>query len=202
MSEEDFDAVLSVHLKGTFNLARHATAYWREQHKNGNMLNGRLINTSSDSGLLGNAGQGNYGTAKAAVAAFAVISDREMSRYGCTANAIAPVARTRLTIEATPQTAATMPTVKQGEFDRFSPAHVAPLVAWLGSDDAKDVHGEVFRVGMGRVWLMRGWHSVAQVAAAPGTFWEPAALGARVKEELAKGVTRKETLAEVMTAGR
>ena len=202
MSEEDFDAVLSVHLKGTFNLARHATAYWREQHKNGNMLNGRLINTSSDSGLLGNAGQGNYGTAKAAVAAFAVIIDREMSRYGCTANAIAPVARTRLTIEATPQTAATMPTVKQGEFDRFSPAHVAPLVGWLGSDDAKDVHGEVFRVGMGRVWLMRGWHSVAQVAAAPGAFWEPAALGARLKEELAKGVTRKESMAEVMTAGR
>ena len=160
MSEEDFDAVLNVHLKGTFNLARHASAYWREQHKNGNLLNGRLINTSSDSGLLGNAGQGNYGTAKAAVAAFAIIIDREMARYGCTANAIAPVARTRLTIDATPQTAATMPAVKQGEFDLFSPAHVAPLVAWLGSDDAKDVHGEVFRVGMGRVWLMRGWHSV------------------------------------------
>jgi hypothetical protein len=95
-----------------------------------------------------------------------------------------------------------MPAVKQGDFDRFSPAHVAPLVAWLGSDDAKDVHGEVFRVGMGRVWLMRGWHSVAQVAAAPGTFWEPAALGARLKEELAKGVTKKESLAEVMSAGR
>jgi NAD(P)-dependent dehydrogenase (short-subunit alcohol dehydrogenase family) len=194
MSEEDFDAVVNVHLKGTFNMARHASAYWREQHKNGNLLNGRLINTSSDSGLLGNAGQGNYGTAKAAVAALA--------RYGCTANAIAPVARTRLTIDATPQTAATMPAVKQGEFDLFSPAHVAPLVAWLGSDDAKDVHGEVFRVGMGRVWLMRGWHSVAQVAAERGSFWEPAALGARLKEELAKGVTKKESMAEVMSAGR
>jgi NAD(P)-dependent dehydrogenase (short-subunit alcohol dehydrogenase family) len=202
MSDEDFDAVLNVHLKGTFNMARHATAYWREQHKNGNMLNGRLINTSSDSGLLGNAGQANYGTAKAAVAAFAIIVDREMSRYGCTANAIAPVARTRLTIDATPQTAATMPAVKAGEFDRFSPAHVAPLVAWLGSDDAKDVHGEVFRVGMGRVWLIRGWHSEGLVAAAPGTFWEPAALGARVKEELAKGVTKKENMAEVMAAAR
>jgi NAD(P)-dependent dehydrogenase (short-subunit alcohol dehydrogenase family) len=202
MSEEDFDAVVNVHLKGTFNMARHASAYWREQQKNGNLLNGRLINTSSDSGLLGNAGQGNYGTAKAAVAAFAIIIDREMARYGCTANAIAPVARTRLTIDATPQTAATMPAVKQGDFDLFSPAHVAPLVAWLGSDDAKDVHGEVFRVGMGRVWLMRGWHSVAQVAAAPGTFWEPAALGARLKEELAKGVTKKESMAEVMSAGR
>src|SRR5207253_10685128 len=96
MTEEDFDAVLGVHLRGTFNMARHATAYWREQHKVGNVLNGRLINTSSDSGLLGNAGQGNYGAAKAAVAAMAIIIDREMQRYGVTANAIAPVARTRL----------------------------------------------------------------------------------------------------------
>src|ERR1700746_1843722 len=167
MSEEDFDAVLNVHLKGTFNMARHATAYWREQQKNGNLLGGRLINTSSDSGLLGNAGQGNYGTAKAAVAAFAIIIDREMARYGCTANAIAPVARTRLTVEATPQTAATMPAVKQGDFDLFSPAHVAPLVAWLGSDDAKDVHGEVFRVGVGRVWVVRGGASGGRGGRAP-----------------------------------
>src|SRR5215470_647389 len=188
MTEEDFDAVLDVHLRGTFNMARHACNYWREQHKGGNLLNGRLINTSSDSGLLGNAGQSNYGTAKAAVASMAIIMDREMSRYGVCVNAIAPVARTRLTIDATPQTAATMPSPKAGEIDRFSPAHVAPLVAWLSSDDAKEVHGEVFRVGMGRVWLIRGWHSEGLVAAAPGTFWEPAALGARVKEELAKGV--------------
>src|SRR5579863_144731 len=201
MSEEDWDAVVTVHLKGSFNVARHATAYWREQHKAGNVLNGRLINTSSDSGILGNAGQSNYGAAKAAVAAMAIIVDREMSRYGVTANAIAPVARTRLTVDATPQTAAGM-AQKQGEWDAFTPAHVAPLVAWLASDDAKDVHGEVFRVGMGSVWLMRGWHSVAQVAAAPGTFFEPAALGARVKEELAKGLTKKESMAEVMSAGR
>ncbi len=202
MSEEDWEAVLGVHLKGTFNMARHACAYWREQHKSGNMLGGRLINTSSDSGLLGNAGQGNYGTAKAAVATFAVIVDREMSRYGVTANAIAPIARSRLTIDATPQTAATMPAVKAGEYDRFSPAHVAPLVAWLGSDDAKDVHGEVFRVGLGIVWLVQGWHSVGQVRAPQGTFWEPSALGAKLKEELAKGVTKKESMADVMTAGR
>jgi NAD(P)-dependent dehydrogenase (short-subunit alcohol dehydrogenase family) len=201
MSEEDFDAVLAVHLKGTFNVARHACAYWREQHKAGNMLNGRLINTSSDSGLLGNAGQGNYGTAKAAVAAMAIIIDREMSRYGVTANAIAPVARTRLTIDATPQTAATMPQPKTGEIDPFSPAHVAPLVAWLGSDDAKDVHGEVFRVGMGTVWLMQGWHSVARVQQ-KGSVWDPAALGARLKEELIKGLSKKESMGQVMAEGR
>ena len=199
MNEDDWDAVVAVHLKGTFNLARHASSYWREQHKAGNMLNGRLINTSSDSGLLGNAGQSNYGAAKAAVAAMAVIIDREMSRYGVTANAIAPVARTRLTIDATPQTAATMPVPKAGELDRFSPAHVAPLVAWLGSDDAKDVHGEVFRVGMGTVWLMKGWHSAARVS--KPAIWEPAELGARLKEELAKGVTKKESLGQVMASG-
>jgi NAD(P)-dependent dehydrogenase (short-subunit alcohol dehydrogenase family) len=200
MSEEDFDAVLGVHLKGTFNLARHACSYWREQHKNGNQLNGRLINTSSDSGLLGNAGQSNYGTAKAAVATFAIIVDREMARYGVTANAIAPVARTRLTIDATPQTAATMPTPKTGEVDRFSPAHVAPLVAWLGSDDAKDVHGEVFRVGLGNVWLMKGWHSAAKVTqSGPLKYWDPAELGKHIKEQLGRGVTNKEGLAEVLT---
>lgn len=200
MSEDDFDAVLGVHLKGTFNLARHACSYWREQHKTGNMLNGRLINTSSDSGLLGNAGQSNYGTAKAAVATFAIIVDREMARYGVTANAIAPVARTRLTIDATPQTAATMPNPKSGEVDRFSPAHVAPLVAWLASDDAKDVHGEAFRVGLGTVWLMKGWHSAAKVIqTGPLKFWDAAELGKHVKEELGRGVTGKETLGQVFS---
>src|SRR6202795_4736004 len=200
MSEEDWDAVIAVHLKGSFNVARHAAAYWREQHKAGNVLNGRLINTSSDSGIIGNAGQGNYGAAKAAVAAMAVIIDREMIRYGVTANAIAPVARTRLTIEATPQTAATMPTPKTGEVDRFSPAHVAPLVVWLGSDDAKDVHGEVFRVGLGTLWLMKGWHSAAKVTqSGPLKYWDPAELGTHIKEHLSKGVTKKEGLAEVLT---
>ncbi|MFZ1889598.1 MAG: SDR family oxidoreductase [Candidatus Binataceae bacterium] len=197
MSEEDWDAVTAVHLKGSFNVARHATAYWREQHKAGNVLNGRLINTSSDSGILGNAGQGNYGAAKAAVAAMAIIVDREMTRYGVTANAIAPVARTRLTVDATPQTAAGMGTAKAGEWDAFTPAHVAPLVAWLGSDDAKDVHGEVFRVGMGTVWLMQGWHSVGKVAK-KGSMWDPAELGTKLKEELAKGATKKENMGSVM----
>jgi NAD(P)-dependent dehydrogenase (short-subunit alcohol dehydrogenase family) len=199
MNEDDWDAVVAVHLKGTFNLARHSSSYWREQHKAGNILNGRLINTSSDSGLLGNAGQSNYGAAKAAVAAMAIILDREMDKYGVTVNAIAPVARTRLTIDATPQTAATMPQPKAGQIDRFSPAHVAPLVAWLASDDAKDVHGEVFRVGMGSVWLMQGWHSVGKVS--KPAMWEPAELGARLKEELAKGATKKESLGQVMASG-
>jgi NAD(P)-dependent dehydrogenase (short-subunit alcohol dehydrogenase family) len=163
------------------------------------MLNGRLINTSSDSGILGNAGQSNYGAAKAAVAAMAIIVDREMQRYGVTANAIAPVARTRLTVDATPQTAAGMPAAKAGEFDTFGPANVAPLVAWLGSDDAKDVHGETFRVGMGSVWMMQGWHSVGRVQ--KKAIWDPNELGAKVKEELAKGATKKESMGQVMAGG-
>jgi NAD(P)-dependent dehydrogenase (short-subunit alcohol dehydrogenase family) len=195
MNEDDWDAVIAVHLKGTFNLARHACSYWREQHKAGNILNGRLINTSSDSGLLGNAGQSNYGAAKAAVAAMAVIIDREMEKYGVTANAIAPVARTRMTVEATPATAATMgKATTAGEFDKYSPANVAPLVAWLASDDAKNVHGEVFRSGLGGVWLMKGWHSVGKVS--KQGVWDPAELGAQLKEEFAKGATKKESIAQ------
>src|SRR5581483_5189263 len=123
MSEEDWDAVVAVHLKGSFNVARHACSYWREQHKGGNILNGRLINTSSDSGIRGTAGPSNDGAAKAALGAMAIIVDREMQRYGVTANAIAPVARTRLTVDATPQTAAGMPQAKAGEWDPFTPAH-------------------------------------------------------------------------------
>ena len=201
MNEEDWDAVVGVHLKGSFNVARHACTYWREQHKNGNLLNGRLINTSSDSGILGNAGQSNYGAAKAAVAAMAIIVDREMTRYGVTANAIAPLARTRLTVDATPQTAAGMAKPKDSDWDPFTPAHVAPLVAWLGSDDAKDVHGEVFRVGMGTVWLMQGWHSVGRVSK-KGSMWDPAELGVKVKEEIAKGASKKESVADAMREGR
>jgi len=200
MAEEDWDAVVGVHLKGTFNMSRHASEYWREEHKKGTILNGRIINTSSDSGLLGNVGQTNYGAAKAAVALLAITMDRELAKYGVTCNAIAPVARTRLTVEATPSTAALMGgDVKEGEFDVFSPRNIAPLVAWIASDDAKDVHGEIFRVGGGTVWLMQGWHSVSKVQ--QHATWEPASLGGKLKAELAKGLTRKESTADVFAGG-
>ena len=195
MSEEDWDAVIAVHLKGAFNMSRHACAYWREQHKVGNILNGRIIMTSSDSGLLGNAGQGNYGAAKAALAALAIIIDREMARYGVTANTIAPVARTRMTLEGVPNSMFGGDQEK-AQFDPFSPANVAPVVAWLASDDAKDVHGEVFRSGLGGVWLMKGW-STASLVYQKAT-WDPAELGAKLKEELAKGLSKKETLGGVI----
>jgi hypothetical protein len=129
----------------------------------------------------------------------AIAIDSEMSRYGVTANSIAPLARTRLTTDATPSMAATFGSeVKAGEFDIFGPQNIAPLVAWLASDDAKDVHGEVFRVGCGNVWLMKGWHSVARVS--QRTVWEPAVLGEKLKAELAKGLTVKEQMAAVFAS--
>jgi NAD(P)-dependent dehydrogenase (short-subunit alcohol dehydrogenase family) len=201
MAEEDWDAVIAVHLKGTFNMTRHVCEYWREQHKAGNLLNGRIINTSSDAGLLGNVGQCNYGAAKAAIAVMAIIVGQEMKKYGVTANAIAPIARTRLTVDATPSTAAIMGgPVAEGEFDVFSPLNVAPLVCWLASDDAAGVNGEVFRVGGSSVWPMRGWHSAPRIQQ-KGEVWDPAKLGQRITEELAKGVTAKESVSEVFSGG-
>jgi NAD(P)-dependent dehydrogenase (short-subunit alcohol dehydrogenase family) len=203
MSEEDFDAVIAVHLKGSFNMARHACAYWREQNKLGNTLNGRIINTSSDSGLLGNVGQSNYGAAKAGLAAMALIIDMEMARYGITANAIAPLARTRMTTDAVAgaqgRSPAQLAQPLASQFDPRDPANVAPVVVWLASDDAKDVHGEVFRTGFGGVWLMQGWHSVAHFTT--NEPWDPLTLGARIKEALAQGLTKKESLAELMATG-
>jgi len=199
MSEEDWDAVIAVHLKGTFAVTRHVAEYWRNKNKEtGKPVNGRVINTSSDSGLLGNPSQSNYGAAKAAIAAFSVIIDHELKKYGCTVNAIAPVARTRLTVDATPATAALMGgEVKPGEFDIFSPANIAPLVVWLASDDAKDVHGMVFRVGGSSVWVMQGWHSAAQVKGAG--VWDIAELGKALKPELGKA--KKETTNDVFAGG-
>lgn len=200
MGEEDWDSVIAVHLKGSYNMSRHACEYWREQHKAGDILNGRIINTSSDAGLLGNLGQSNYGSAKAALAMMAIIMDMEMAKYGVCCNAIAPMARTRLTVDATPSTAAIMGReVKEGEFDLFGPQNIAPLVAWLASDAASKVHGEVFRVGGGTVWLMKGWHSVGKVSQ-KGT-WDAADLGNQLSAELAKGLTKKENIMEVLAGG-
>lgn len=198
MSEEDFDAVINVHLKGTFNVSRHACAYFREANKAGKDLQPRIINTTSDAGLLGNAGQGNYGAAKAGIATLSIIIDMEMSRYGVACNCIAPLARTRLTVDATPSTAAIMgQEVKEGEFDPFHPKHIAPLVAYLASVEAGNIHGQVFRVGAGTVWGMQGWHSVTKVS--KRGFFTVEELSKRLQEEVLPKLPPKEEITAVFT---
>src|SRR5438874_636821 len=140
--------------------------------------------------------------AQEVVAAMAIIIGQEMKKYGVTANAIAPVARTRLTVDATPSTAALMGAEpKPGEFDMFNPANVAPLVAWLASDDAAGVNGQVFRVGGRSVWPMKGWHSATRIKNPEPAPWEPMKLGARIREELAKGITAPEGMGDVFAGG-
>jgi NAD(P)-dependent dehydrogenase (short-subunit alcohol dehydrogenase family) len=201
MAEEDWDAVINVHLKGTFNCARHACAYWREQHKAGKVLGGRLINTVSDAGLIGNPGQTNYGAAKAAIAAFSLITSREMARYEVTSNCVAPMARTRLTTDATPSLAALMSkTPPPGEFDMLAPENMAPLVVYLASDDAKDISGETFRLAGDRVWLLRGWHTVDTKAKGKAK-WAPEELGPVLKETLKKAGPKIEMMDPFKEAG-
>jgi hypothetical protein len=125
-----------------------------------------------------------------------------MKKYGVTANAIAPVARTRLTVDATPSTAALMGgEVKAGQFDMFSPANIAPVVAWLASDDAAGCNGQVFRVGGRSVWPMKGWHSAVRIKNPKEATWDAAELGKRIREELAKGITAPESMGEVFAGG-
>lgn len=171
-SEDEWDAVMRVHLKGHFCPSRHASAYWREQAKAGEPVDGRIINTSSGAGLLGSVGQGNYSAAKAGIAALTLVQAAEMGRYGVTANAIAPAARTRMT-EAV--FADTMAKPEEGAFDAMAPENVSPLVVWLGSTESKDVTGRVFEVEAGIIGVADGWHSGPRVD--KGARWEPGEVG-------------------------
>lgn len=139
MTIDEWDAVIKVHLRGTFCPAHHAANYWRAQVKEGKTVDARIINTTSVSGLLGNQGQCNYGAAKAGIAAFTITSAMELARYGITVNAISPGALTRMTEDLGYAVA-----VPEGEWNPRDPANIAPVVVWLGSSESKDVTGQVF----------------------------------------------------------
>jgi NAD(P)-dependent dehydrogenase (short-subunit alcohol dehydrogenase family) len=200
MSEAEWDAIMAVHLKGTFNMSRHASAYFREQGKADPKLKnfGRIINTASDAGLLGNMGQSNYGAAKAGIAAFTVIASMELKKYA-TVNCIVPVARTRLTTDATPKMADVMSKTDEEGFDVFNPANVAPMVVFLASDEAKKITGEVFRIVGDSAFVFQGWHTYNKISN-DGKPFTPQILAERVKSELMKGLPRKETLMDIIGA--
>ncbi|MEZ0364706.1 SDR family oxidoreductase [Mycobacterium sp. pUA109] len=157
MAESQWDAVIAVHLKGHFAMLRHAAEYWKTQSKAGDQPNAAVINTASGSGVtLPNAGQANYGAAKAGIAALTLIAAEELERYGVRVNAIAPIARTRLTL-ATPGMGALMSEPADGELDLFSPANISPLVAYLATEKCP-VTGAVYAVQGGAISRLAGWH--------------------------------------------
>jgi NAD(P)-dependent dehydrogenase (short-subunit alcohol dehydrogenase family) len=174
MTEEEWDAVINVHLKGTFAPTRWAATYWREKVKAGETVDARIINTSSTSGIFGNPGQTNYGAAKAGIASFTIIAARELGRYGITVNAIAPAALTRMT-ENLGGMAARAKEIKDDEFNRMSADNIAPVVVWLASDQSKDITGRTFLVSGGRVAVAEGWRPGPSQD--KGDRWDPAELG-------------------------
>ena len=167
MDESDWDDVIRVHLKGHFAMSHHAAVHWRNRSKAGEEVSGRIINTASEAGLFGNAGQANYGAAKAGIAAMTIILGRELHRYGVTVNAISPRARTRMTEELFGE----MAKAQEGKFDSFAPENVAPLVVFLATDEAADVNGQNFVVFGGNVWVMAGWSPAGSISR--DTRWTP-----------------------------
>jgi NAD(P)-dependent dehydrogenase (short-subunit alcohol dehydrogenase family) len=158
MSEEEFDSVIAVHLKGTWNCGRWACLYFYEQSKAGNPRHGRRINPIAHAGLGGNASQGNYASAKGGIASLTMVWGREMAKYSVTSNAVAPMARSRMTLGA-PMTAEMMgeKPPEDGSFDTFAPENLSPLVAYLASDAAQDITGRIFTVFGGKVQVFIPW---------------------------------------------
>jgi NAD(P)-dependent dehydrogenase (short-subunit alcohol dehydrogenase family) len=158
MTEAEWDAVINVHLKGTFAPLHHAANYWKAQHKDGKTdLAGRIINTSSASGLFGNVGQTNYGAAKAGIAALTIIAARELQRYGVTVNAISPGAHTRMTED--------LREVSEAEKQARSPRWVAPIGVWLASRASSAVTGRVFAANSRQLAVLEGWKVGPSIAA-------------------------------------
>jgi len=156
MTEDEWDAVIKVHLKGTFAVTHHAAQHWRAQNKEGARVEARIINTSSSSGLYGNVGQANYAAAKAGIAALTVVTAMELGRYGVTVNALAPAALTRMTEGLRERT--------EEEKRQMDPANIAPLVAWLASPESRDVTGRVFNIKGGTISVAETWQAGAEAS--------------------------------------
>jgi len=180
MDESDWDDVIRVHLKGHFAPSHHAAVYWRGRAKAGEEVTGRIINTASEAGLFGNAGQANYSAAKAGIASMTWVLARELGRYGITVNSISPRARTRMTEDLFGD----MFKADDG-FDKFDPRNVAQLVAFIASDEASDISGQNFIVYGGDIWATGGFHVIGEIHRE--SMWTPEDLAA-AKGELFKGI--------------
>ncbi len=182
---DEWDAVMRVHLRGHFCVGNHAARYWRDRQKAGQPVDARIINTSSGAGLQGSIGQAAYSAAKGGIASLTLVQAAELRRYGVTANALAPAARTRMTEEAFGDA---MKAPDSG-FDANDPGNVAPLVAWLGSAASAHVTGRVFEVSGGRICLADGWRDGPEVD--KGARWDPAEVGGAVDDLLARAAPVK-----------
>ncbi|MCY1427298.1 putative short-chain type dehydrogenase/reductase [compost metagenome] len=182
LTEADWDAVMAVHLKGHFCLASHAVKHWREQAKGGVEVKARIINTSSGAGLQGSIGQSNYAAAKGGIASLTLVQASELARYGITANALTPAARTGMTEQVF---ADTMKKPEEG-FDYFAPENVAPLVAWLASEQSQHITGRMFEVEGGKLSIADGWRRGPQQD--KGDRWLPEEIGAAVEQLIAEAV--------------
>jgi NAD(P)-dependent dehydrogenase (short-subunit alcohol dehydrogenase family) len=181
-TEDEWDAVVRVHLKGHFCPSRHACAYWRDRVKAGEKVDARIINTSSGAGLQGSVSQSVYSAAKAGIAALTLVQAAELGRYGITSNAIAPSARTRMTEDAFKD----MMARPDGGFDAMAPENVSPLVVWLGSAESREVTGRVFEVAGGKISVADGWRTGPELDR--GERWDPASVGGAVHELLKRSV--------------
>ncbi len=193
MTEAEWDSVIAVHLKGHFAPTRHAAAYWRERAKAGEEVRGRVINTSSPSGVFGNVGQSNYGAAKAGIAGFTLIVAQELHRYGVTVNCLAPNARTRMTEDTFD-----MSSPPEG-FDVLDPSNMSPLVVALSADEAQGITGQVFHVWGGAINALEGW-SAGELFASDEK-WNADALLAELTERFPHGVSPPGMVAGMQAAG-
>lgn len=183
MTEADWDAIMSVHLKGHFCITSHAVQYWRNQSKEGKPVNARILNTTSGAGLQGSIGQSNYAAAKAGITALTLNQAAELGRYGITANAVAPAARTGMTTSVEAM-ATRMAPPTDGSFDYWAPENVSSLLAWLASEQSAHVSGRIFEAEGGKISIADGWRTTEGVD--KGARWAPAEVADAMQTLLAK----------------